>query len=397
MPRKDLTDAAAIIAGGGSGLRMGGDLPKQFLSLGGTAILALTVQRFLDTAFFTTVVVVVPAAHRQAAATLLREHLPADAQARLLLINGGATRQESVRAGLMALPPGTETVLVHDAARPLVSSKIIEKCLRAAEQSGAAITAIPVRDTLKEADADYLIQKTVDRDGLWQAQTPQGCKVELLRRAYDLADRDNFLGTDEASLLEHAGIPVVIVEGSEHNFKITRPDDLALAEGLTRKRQIMKIGHGFDAHRLVPGRPLILGGEHIPCELGLDGHSDADVLIHAFIDALLGAMGEGDIGRHFPDSDPRYKGISSLLLLAEVVGLLAQKNLGLGNADITVVCQRPRLAPHLNAMRANLVLTCGVEATAINIKATTTEQMGYTGRGEGIAAHAVVLLQPLPA
>jgi len=190
---------------------------------------------------------------------------------------------------------------------------------------------------------------------------------------------------------------VVIVEGSELNFKITRPDDLALAAGLTKEIQMLKIGHGFDAHRLVPNRPLILGGVHIPYELGLDGHSDADTLTHAFIDALLGAMGEGDIGGHFPDSDQRYKNISSLSLLADVADLLKKKNLGLGNADITVICQQPRLAPHIGAMRENLARACAVNPATLNIKATTTEKMGYTGRGEGIAAHAVVLLHTQPA
>jgi len=394
---QDLTEAAAIIAAAGSGTRMGGDVPKQFITLRGTPILALTVAHFLQVDALRTVLVVVPAEHREAAALLLRDFLPAGSEDRILLVNGGATRQESVRAGLQALPLRTATVLVHDGARPFVTSAIIERCLRATEQNGAAIAAVRVRDTLKQASADQLVRITIDRRGLWQAQTPQGARVELLRQAYALADQDGFQGTDEASLMEHAGIPVAIVEGSERNFKITRPDDLALAAGLTQETQMLKIGHGFDAHRLVRGRPLILGGVHIPFELGLDGHSDADTLIHAFLDALLGAMGEGDIGRHFPDSDQRYKNISSLNLLADVVGLLQEKNLGLSNADITVICQRPKLAPYIGAMRENLARACAVSAAALNIKATTTEQMGFTGRGEGIAAHAVVLLHHLPA
>jgi 2-C-methyl-D-erythritol 4-phosphate cytidylyltransferase/2-C-methyl-D-erythritol 2,4-cyclodiphosphate synthase len=394
---QDLTGAAAIIAAGGSGSRMGGAMPKQFMTLHGMPVLALTVSRFLQVDALRTIVVAVPAEHREAAAALLRDFLPAGNSTRLVLVNGGETRQESVRAGLAALPPETATVLVHDGARPFVTAEIIERCLRATEQEGAAIAALPVRDTLKQAGADQLVCATVDRRGLWQAQTPQGARVELLRQAYSLADQDGFQGTDEASLLEHAGIPVTIVEGSTHNFKITRPDDLALAAGLTQEKQMLKIGHGFDAHRLVPGRPLILGGVHIPFALGLAGHSDADTLTHALIDALLGAMGAGDIGRHFPDSDPHYKNISSLLLLAETASLLKNKNLGLGNADITVICQQPRLAPHIAAMRENLAQACAVSPARLNIKATTTEQMGYTGRGEGIAAHAVVLLHTLPA
>ena len=397
MSGQVLTEAAAIIAAGGSGSRMGGGVPKQFMTLHNTPILALTVGRFLRVANLRTLVVAVPAEHHEAAAVLFRHFLPAEEQHRLLLVNGGATRQESVKAGLAALPTGTATVLVHDGARPFVTAEIIERCLRATEQNGAAIAAVRVRDTLKQAGEDHLIRATIDRSGLWQAQTPQGARVELLRRAYSLADEDGFQGTDEASLLEHAGIPVAIVEGSELNFKITRPDDLALAAGLTQEKQMLKIGHGFDAHRLVSGRPLILGGVHIPHELGLDGHSDADALTHALIDGLLGAMGEGDIGRHFPDSDPRYKNISSLRLLTDVAGLLKKMNMTLGNADITVICQRPKLAPHIEAMRENLARACGVTPASLNIKATTTEQMGYTGRGEGIAAHAVVLLHTLPA
>ena len=394
---EELTEAAAIIAAGGSGLRMGGSLPKQFIALHGMPILVLTVSRFLQVPALRTIVVVVPADYRDEAARLLRDFLPAGEQHRLLLVNGGATRQESVRHGLAALPPTTEIILVHDGARPFVTPELIARCLQATAENGAAITAIPVRDTLKQADANHLVRATIDRRDLWQAQTPQGVKTELLRCAYAQADQDGFQGTDEASLLEHAGIPVTIVEGSERNLKITRPDDLILAAGLTKEHQMQRIGHGFDAHRLVPDRPLILGGLHVPFALGLAGHSDADVLTHALIDALLGAMGAGDIGNRFPDSDPRYKNINSLHLLADVAGLLREKNMGLGNADITVVCQRPKLAPHLAAMRENLARICGVGTDAINIKATTTEQMGYTGRGEGIAAHAVVLLHPLSA
>lgn len=395
MSGQVLTEAAAIIAAGGSGSRIGGEVPKQFLALNGTPILALTVSRFLQLDNLRNVIVVVPAEHREAAAALLCNLVPAGDANRLVLVNGGATRQESVRAGLTAVPPGTATVLVHDGARPFVSAEIIERCLQAAEQNGAAIAAIRVRDTLKQSGDDQLVRATIERSGLWQAQTPQAARVDLLRRAYSRADQDGFQGTDEASLLEHAGIPVAIVEGSERNFKITRPDDLSLAAALTQEQQMLKIGHGFDAHRLVPDRPLILGGVHIPFVLGLDGHSDADTLTHALIDALLGAMGEGDIGRHFPDSDPRYKGISSLHLLADVAGLLRKKNLSLGNADITVICQQPRLAPHIEAMRQNLAQACAVSPAELNIKATTTEQMGFTGRGEGIAAHAVVLLHTL--
>ena len=260
--------------------------------------------------------------------------------------------------------------------------------------------AVPVKDTLKAVAPDTFIRPTVEREGLWQAQTPQVVRTGLLKEAFAKAEQGGFVGTDEASLLEHGGWPVVVVEGSETNLKITRPDDLLMAEGILMKQQPaqqLRIGHGFDAHRLVTGRALILGGMEIPHELGLLGHSDADVLTHALCDAILGACGCGDIGRHFPDNDPRYKGISSIKLLAQVTRLSAERHFRLVNADITVVAQRPKLAPHFPAMQKILAEACGVTPDAINLKASTTEQMGYTGREEGISAHAVVLMASQPA
>jgi 2-C-methyl-D-erythritol 4-phosphate cytidylyltransferase/2-C-methyl-D-erythritol 2,4-cyclodiphosphate synthase len=308
-----------------------------------------------------------------------------------LFTAGGATRQDSVRNGLQALPAAVTRILVHDAARPLVSTSIIDRCLAGIEEHGAVIAAVPVKDTLKEV-AEHRISRTVDRSSLWQAQTPQGMRRELLEQACKQVEVDGFLGTDEASLLEHAGIPVAVVMGSEENIKITRPDDLRIAAGLLRQEEdTMRIGQGFDAHRLVAGRKLILGGVDIPYHLGLQGHSDADVLVHALMDAILGALGEGDIGRHFPDTDEQYQGADSLVLLARVMDLVRARQMRIINADITVICQQPKLAPHIPAMQSNLSTVCAAEQ--LNIKATTTERMGYTGRGEGISAHAIVLLR----
>ena len=244
------------------------------------------------------------------------------------VVNGGKLRQDSVRIGLAQVADDSPLVAVHDGARPLITPEDIQRCLDAAATHGAAIMAVPVKDTLKAVAADSTIRHTVERESLWQAQTPQVVRTDLLKEAFAKADQDGFVGTDEASLLEHGGWPVVVVEGSETNLKITRPDDLLMAEALLMQQQPspqMRIGHGFDAHRLVAGRPLILGGMEIPHELGLLGHSDADVLTHALCDAILGAIGAGDIGRHFPDSDPQYKGISSIKLLAHVIGLAAAK------------------------------------------------------------------------
>lgn len=385
--------AGVIIPAGGTGSRFGHSTPKQFLDLAGTPVLVRTCRAFLELAAIRLVVVAVPAAHQETSLALLSRHLGQERMARLRVTTGGVTRQDSVRAGLCVLPADIGLVLVHDAARPLIDRATIERCLDTAHRCGAAIAAIPVADTLKQVDPDGRIIRTVDRSGLWQAQTPQGARRDLLERAYAEADRSGRIATDEAALLEAAGIPVAVVEGSGRNLKITRPDDLQVAAALLGEAMPMKIGHGFDAHRLVADRTLILGGVTIDFELGLDGHSDADVVAHALTDALLGALGQGDIGRHFPDSDPAYKGIDSLLLLARVVQLAEERGFRLGNADLTIVCQRPRLAPHLAAMQANLARCCRVEPEAINIKATTTEKMGYTGRGEGISAHAVVLLK----
>ena len=284
-------------------------------------------------------------------------------------------------------------MLVHDAARPLIDRATIVRCIEGAAAHGAVIAAVPVKDTLKKVGVAEAIEQTIDRSGLWQAQTPQAARRSLLEQAFAAAEQSGFVGTDEASVLEAAGIAVRVVAGSERNLKITRPEDLLVAEALLQEHTLMKIGHGFDAHRLVSGRKLILGGVTIDYALGLDGHSDADVVAHAFTDALLGALGLGDIGRHFPDSDGQYKGIDSLLLLERVQQLADEQGLVLGNADITIVCQRPKLAPHLAEMQINLARCCRVDPAAINIKATTTEKMGYTGRGEGIAAHAVVLMK----
>lgn len=384
--------AAAIITAGGIGRRMGGQTPKQFLCLHGIPILARTLDAFVQAGCFQSIILTVPIDHIPETKELLVRY-GLDSVCRI--VPGGSTRQESVRAGLEALDDTIDVVMVHDGVRPLVSRSIILNCLEAVITHGAAITAIPVKDTLKEASGQ-IIARTVDRERLWRAQTPQGARVGLLLQAYQSASLEHFLGTDEASLLERVGCPVAIVAGSETNLKITLPEDIAMAEALLSSQHVaapsFKIGHGYDAHRLVPDRDLVLGGVTIPHTLGLLGHSDADVLTHALCDAVLGAIGAGDIGRHFPDNDPQYKGIDSLKLLAQVIALATERGFVLSNADITVIAQRPKLAPHLPQMQKNLAEVCQVFSSAINIKATTTESMGFAGREEGIACHAVVLV-----
>ncbi|MCL2341204.1 MAG: 2-C-methyl-D-erythritol 4-phosphate cytidylyltransferase [Proteobacteria bacterium] len=388
-----LPPAGVVIPAGGLGVRFGHDRPKQFLDLAGLPVLVRTCRAFFALEAIHVVVVAAPADFLQYATDLLHAHLPARHAERLRITAGGVTRQDSVRAGLRLLPPEIELVLVHDAARPLVDAATILRCLEGAARHGAVIAAVPVKDTLKRVDDTGTIVNTVDRTQLWRAQTPQAARRHLLEHAFAEAQRTGLVGTDEASLLEAARLPVRVVVGSECNGKITQPEDLCIAAALAAREESVKIGHGFDAHRLVAGRKLVLGGVTIDHELGLDGHSDADVVAHALADALLGATGAGDIGRHFPDTDPQYRGIDSLLLLERVCRLAEQRGFRLGNADITIVCQKPKLAPHLAAMTDNLARCCQTAPAAINIKATTTEKMGYTGRGEGIAAHAVVLLR----
>lgn len=373
---------------------MAADRPKQFLKLGGLPVLARTVALFQELPEIHTIIVVAPPAHLPETRQLLERFVPGP----LLLVAGGETRQESVRAGLAALSPEIGLVLVHDGVRPLVEPGLVRECLAVAAETGAAMLALPVSDTLKEVKSGGVVSRTVDRRDLWMAQTPQAARRELLEEAFAAALRDDFIGTDEAALLERIGCQVRIVMGSERNIKITRPEDLSVAEALLAGRVesglgVLRVGHGYDAHRLGKGRPLVLGGVKIPFESGLIGHSDADVLLHALCDAMLGAAGQGDIGRHFPDSDPSLKNIYSLVLLEGVVEKLAGQGFKLVNADLTLVAQRPKLAPYFPDMQENISRVCRVASECINLKATTTEKMGFAGREEGLAAHAVVLLE----
>lgn len=386
--------AAAIITAAGFGTRMKLDHPKQYHLLAGIPILVHTVRAFVDNGHINHIVVVVPLEWIEQTKSLFNRYQINDTN--LAIVAGGIRRQDSVQAGLNALTEDTAIVLVHDGARPLVSREIIDRCYLAALENGAAIAAIPVKDTLKKADDGAKVTATIDRTSLWQAQTPQAIRKDLLEKAFKHnGDADV---TDESSLLEKASIPVTLVAGAESNIKITHPEDLLLAEKIIQQhiQPRIRIGHGYDAHRFTENRKLVLGGVTVPHSHGLAGHSDADVLTHAFCDALLGALGLGDIGRHFPDSDERFSGIYSITLLEHVIALASEQGYGISNADITLVCQSPRLAPYLNEMRNLLGHACKVDPNAINIKATTTEKMGFTGRKEGISCHAVVLLQSNP-
>jgi 2-C-methyl-D-erythritol 4-phosphate cytidylyltransferase/2-C-methyl-D-erythritol 2,4-cyclodiphosphate synthase len=384
----------AIIAAAGSGRRMGREKNKVFLPLAGRAVLARSaaaVAACPDVAGL--VVVVAPGEEAQAAALLA----PLALSIPWRVVAGGRERQHSVANALAAVPAASAFILVHDGARPLVEPATIGAAIAAAREHGAAGVAVPVKDTIKAVDAGGCIAATPDRSTLWAIQTPQVFAAALLREAYAAAERDGVLATDDAALVERLGRRVKIVPGSYGNLKITTPEDLAMARALlgSEGRTMQRIGTGYDVHRLTAGRPLVLGGVAVPYERGLEGHSDADVLLHAVKDALLGAAAMGDIGRHFPDSDPAYKGISSLKLLAAVGDKLAAAGWRVHNIDAVIIAERPKLAPHIPAMNANIAAVLGIAAAQVNVKATTTEGLGFTGRGEGIAAHAVATIVPV--
>jgi 2-C-methyl-D-erythritol 4-phosphate cytidylyltransferase/2-C-methyl-D-erythritol 2,4-cyclodiphosphate synthase len=381
---------SVIIPAAGSGTRMKAEMPKQYLLLGNIPILVHTTRAFINAPGIDELIIVVPRQYITETRELFDQyHLPCS---NLKIVGGGRRRQDSVYCGIEALGNDISTVLVHDGARPLISQALIARCIRGVASHGAIVAAIAVKDTIKKISQTGQVTATVDRTALFLAQTPQAARKELLLEAYRLNKEDDV--TDESSLLEKAGIAVSRIEGEETNLKITSREDLALAEQLIKKidRPGLRIGHGYDAHRFAEGRKLVLGGVTIPHHHGLAGHSDADVLTHALCDALLGAAGAGDIGRHFPDTDDSFKNIYSIILLEKTVEYLKKKGYTLANADITVVCQAPKLAPYLEKIRTLLAASCGTEPENINIKATTTEKMGFTGRKEGIGCHVVALL-----
>lgn len=370
----------AVIGAAGAGRRMGSSVPKQFLKIGGKTILEAAADRFLASPVIDAVFITVPEDYEEFCRTLFGSRMSGG---RLSLIKGGPSRQESIGKALTAVetlgPAADDLVLVHDGVRPYVSPELIEKVARAAAECGAAVPCVPPRDTIR-----HDTEGTLDRSRLFCVQTPQGFAWSVLRQAYEKADADGFAGTDDAGLVERTGCSVRLLPGESANIKITLPEDLPMEQ---------RIGTGYDVHQLTENRKLILGGVEIPYEKGLLGHSDADVLIHALMDAMLGAAALGDIGKLFPDSDDAYKGISSLELLRRVRERIRGEGYSLGNADVTVVCQRPRLASYIDAMRENLAEALQTEEDRISIKATTTEHLGFCGRGEGIAAQAVCILK----
>jgi 2-C-methyl-D-erythritol 4-phosphate cytidylyltransferase/2-C-methyl-D-erythritol 2,4-cyclodiphosphate synthase len=311
-------------------------------------------------------------------------------------VTGGATRQASVRAGLEAMAeaasaPAPDLVLIHDAARPFVDPATIARVIAATRETGAALAAIPQADTLK-AGAEGLIRATVPREGLWRAQTPQGFRFPLILAAHRAAREDT--ATDDAGLIERSGHPVALALGAEENMKVTTPGDFAVAEALAAARLgDVRTGTGFDVHRFCPGDHVMLCGVRVPFRLGLEGHSDADAGLHALTDAILGALCEADIGAHFPPSDPRWRGADSAQFLRHARDRVLARGGVIAHADVTLICEGPKIAPHREAMRARIAELLSVPVSRISVKATTTERLGFTGRGEGLAAQAAATIR----
>lgn len=382
----------AIIPAGGVGRRFGQAQPKQYVALADWPVLAHTLSRFDQTPAVDRVILVVPYGHK---GRVQEEILtPFGFQKVCRVVIGGEHRQDSVYAGFLALDEDVELVVVHDAVRPLVRIRTIEEVIAAARLHGAAIAAIPVRDTLKRVEADTVVE-TLDRGHLWQAQTPQAFRRDLLAEALAAARRDGVLATDEAALVERLGRPVKIVPGSVDNVKITLPEDHLLAECLIGRHpgeRTMRVGIGVDVHRLTEGRRLMLGGVDVPHRRGLAGHSDADVIVHALCDALLSAAGLPDIGVLFPNDDPKWAGLPGREMLSLVARQVAAAGYHLVNADVTLLAERPKIAAHVPRMIEALAEALAVEPSRVRVKATTTEALGAIGRGEGMAAWAVALL-----
>jgi 2-C-methyl-D-erythritol 4-phosphate cytidylyltransferase/2-C-methyl-D-erythritol 2,4-cyclodiphosphate synthase len=354
--------------------------------LRGRPLLEYSVDAFLNSRHIAEVIVALPEDLAANPPEYLRRR-----EKPLRIVTGGSRRQDSVARALAQVSAEANLVVIHDAARPLVSDAVIGRTVDAAAESGAAIAALRSHDTVKRAGADRVIVATLPRDEIFLAQTPQAFRIEVLREALAIADD----ATDEAALAERAGHRVRIVEGDPRNLKVTTPDDLVMAErwiGGPSTFPNLRIGNGYDLHRLVTGRPLILGGVNIPFAKGLHGHSDADAVCHAVTDAILGAAGAGDIGRHFPDDDPAWKGANSIELLRRAGTLVTQAGYVVVNIDVTVIAQKPKLSPHAEAMQQNLANALGVSAAQVSIKGKTNEGVDSMGTGDSIAVHAVALL-----
>ncbi len=382
-----MTQCTALIVAAGSGQRFGGTIPKQYHELGGMPILRRSVLAFLNHPHIDAVQVVISPAHRD-----MYDKATADLGLPEPII-GGATRQDSVRLGLEALEKTNKPklVMIHDAARPLIDAATITNVRKALDKDVGAIAAKPLVDTLKRGNG-INIETTIDRNNLWQAHTPQAFHFDAILAAHRATIGAQM--TDDAAVAEKAGMNVTLVLSNPDNMKITNPDDLDRAARLLGHNfSDIRTGMGFDVHRLIPGDKIFLCGVSIPHNRMLEGHSDADVGLHALCDAILGAMSEGDIGKHFPPSDPQWKGKDSAHFVRHIVGMVSERGGFISHVDITMMCENPRIGPHRDAMVARVAELLEVTPDRVSVKATTTERLGFTGREEGIAAQAVATLR----
>jgi 2-C-methyl-D-erythritol 4-phosphate cytidylyltransferase/2-C-methyl-D-erythritol 2,4-cyclodiphosphate synthase len=376
---------AALIVAAGRGERLGGGTAKQYLALGGEPMVRRSVRAFVAHPGVDAVRVVIHPDDRD---------MYAAAVAGIDLLDpapGGAARQDSVRLGLESLASlAPARVLIHDAARPLVDEALITRVIDALADAPAAVPALPVADTLKRGDGKT-VGETVDRAGLWRAQTPQGFDFAAIFKAHEVLAGERL--TDDAAVAERAGLAVAMVAGAETNFKVTTAEDLARAQAMLGAAGDVRTGNGFDVHRFEPGDHVMLCGVRVPHDRGLAGHSDADAGLHALTDALLGAIGAGDIGVYFPPSEAKWRDAPSEIFVREACDLIAERGGHIVNVDLLLICERPKIGPHRAAMRARIAEICGIDPARVNVKATTTEELGFTGRREGIAAQAVATVR----
>jgi len=388
---------AVIIVAAGRGHRFGGEMPKQYLKVHQQPLVRHAVQAFLD---HPAIDLILPVIHPDDADILANALGGLDY---LEPVAGGAARQDSVRNGLEGLASSApDYVLVHDAARPMVAPALIDRVIEALQDTSGVIPGIAVVDTLKRADDDRIITDTVSRDGLWRAQTPQGFKYADLLAAHRSAIGQEL--TDDAAVMEASGYRVAVVLGDENNIKVTTPDDLMRMEEIMSddsaqaklvRSPSFRIGSGYDVHKLGPGDHVTLCGVEITSERALIGHSDADVALHSVTDAVFGAIADGDIGSHFPPTDSQWRGASSDQFLAYACERMRERGFELSNIDLTIICEKPKIGPHRDAMRARLAEIAQIDVSCVSVKATTTERLGFTGRGEGIAAEAVIIIEIL--
>ncbi len=394
-----MTGTCAIIAAAGRGRRFGSETNKVFVEVLGKPILAHTLLAFERCASIDSIVLVTGADELHQAEVVAKS---AGIDKLMAVVAGGDCRQDSVLCGIKAVDPATDLIAVHDGARPLIPEATIEATIEAARESGAAVAAVPVIDTIKQADSKQYIAATLDRDVIWSIQTPQTFDKSLLLTAYKRAEEEGYTATDDAALVEKLGHRVKLVMGSYDNIKVTTPLDLQIVEAKLAGAEFsttssncrdIRTGFGYDIHQFEEGRKLFLGGVEFPGEVGLKGHSDADVILHAIADAILGAAALGDIGRHFPDTDPAYQGTSSLHLLSKVMEIVANDGWKVLNVDATLVAERPKIAKRVPEMQQRIAHALSVDVSRVSIKASTAEKLGSVGAGQGAACYAVATIE----